>query len=274
MKIAVADGQLEVTERGRGPAVVLIHGTAPAAWGELPALLSDEHRVIAYDRRSFGAARSVPSHGLSAHAADAAAVVRGVGAPATLVAWSIGGVIALEVAATHPELISGLVLLEPPLHAKRHPRPRMVSALLGATLLGKLGRPEAGARRFLRWALWRNDGGSDFDAMPADWHDRLASGDAVAVVRELAAGTGEHLDIDLLGQIRTPTVVLRGDRSDAVFVHAAARAAQIIPGAKLIEATGSGHAIQLNAPHLVASSVRAALTPPTPAHEHPLAHPS
>lgn len=269
MKIAVADGQLDVTERGHGPAVVLIHGTAPAVWGELPALLSDDHKVIAYDRRSYGAARSLPAHGLSAHAADAAAVIRGVAPSATLVGWSIGGVIALEVAAAHPELVSGLVLLEPPLHVKRHPRPRTVSALVGAMLLGRLGRPEAGARRFLRWALGRNDGANDFDAMPADWHDRLAGGDAAAVVSELEAGTGEHLDAGRLGRIRTPTVVLRGDRSDAVLIQAAARAAHVVPGAELIDATGSGHAVQLDAAPLVASSVRAALAS---ARDAPVAH--
>ena len=226
-------------------------------WGGLPGLLAGERRVISYDRRSFGANRHLPASDLSAHAADAAAVIRAVVAPATVVGWSMGGVIALELAACHPELLSGLVLLEPPLHAKRHPRPRMLSALIGAMLLGKLGRPDAGARRFLRWALGRTEGAEDFDGMPAAWHRQLAAGDGAAVVRELAAGTGEHLDDQLLGRIVAPTHVIHGDRSEPVFAAAAIRVAKAIPAATLSRATRSGHALQLDAPALITTCVGA-----------------
>jgi pimeloyl-ACP methyl ester carboxylesterase len=255
MEVDVDGGRLEVAEQGRGPVIVLIHGSAPAVWGELPVLLAAERRVITYDRRSFGANRHLPAGDLSGHAADAAAIVRAVGAPAMVVGWSIGGVIALELAACHPELLSGLVLIEPPLHAKRHPRPRMLSALIGAILLGKLGRPDAGARRFLRWALGRTDGGQDFDRMAADWHRQLAAGDAAAVVRELAAGTGEHLDEQLIGRIIAPTHVIHGDRSQTVFAAAAVRVAKAIPDATLSQATGSGRALQLDAPALITACV-------------------
>ncbi|MDP9293805.1 MAG: alpha/beta hydrolase [Actinomycetota bacterium] len=248
---------LEGSASGSGPLVLLIHGTAPAIWGDLPALLSESHRVITYDRRSFGSSPGAAPRELTTHAADAVTLLRRCGGPATLVGWSIGAVIAIEVAAEHPELVDGMVLLEPPLHAKRHPRAAMVSAIAGATLLGKLGRPEAGARRFLRWALGRRDGSTDLDTMPAEWHARLAAGDGAAVVRELAAGTGEHLDAQRLSRINAPTRVLRGDNSQTVFADAARRAADAIPGAALIDVAGSGHAIQLDAPRLVVDSIAA-----------------
>ena len=149
------------------------------------------------------------------------------------------------------------MLLEPPLHAKRRPRPAMVSAIAGATLLGRLGRPEAGARRFLRWALGRREGTTDLDAMPAEWHARLAASDGSAVVRELAAGTGEHLHTQSLARIDTPVRVLRGDDSQPAFADAARRTADAITGATLIDVAGSGHVIQLEAPRLVADSVTA-----------------
>ena len=255
--VEVADGSIVGLARGSGTPVVLVHGTSPAIWGDLPALLATDHRVVTYDRRSFGASRGAAPRDLATHAADAATLVRTFGVPATLVGWSIGGVVAMEVAATEPELVNGMVLLEPPLHAKRHPRPAMLAAIVGAMMLGWIGRPEAGARRFLRWALGRRDGSTDFDGMPEEWHVRLAAGDGRAVVRELAAGTGEHLDGQRLSRIRSPVRVLHGDESQPVFAHAARRAVRAIQGASLIEVPRAGHLIQLDAPGLVAESVAA-----------------
>lgn len=134
-------------------AVLLIHGTAPATWGEVPARLA-AHRVIAYDRRGFEGGPL--AHDLSEHARDAADRIGVV--PAVVVGWSIGGVIALELACRRPDLVRALVLLEPPFRAKRRPRPAMVRAIAGATVLGKRGRPQDGAERFLRWAMARRDG--------------------------------------------------------------------------------------------------------------------
>lgn len=245
-----------VIDQGAGPLVVLLHGTAPEAWGRLPDLLAAHHRVLSYDRRGFGDnRRAAPAQSLSVHADDAAAVIARHGGRATLIGWSMGGVIALEAAARHPELVDGLVLLEPPLHAKRHPRPAMISAIAGAALLARAGRPEQGARRFLRWALARRDGRNDYDAMSDVWRRRLADGDDAAVVAELAQGTGEHLTADLLRGIRVPVAILRGDQSQRVFAAAAQRAAAAIPAAELVDVPGAGHAIQLDAPEAVAGQV-------------------
>ena len=263
-KVSVAGGHLTATVSGGGEPVVLIHGTAPPLWCDLPDSLARDHRVIAYDRRSFGSARDMQARSLTEHATDAAAVIGQCGVGAVIVGWSIGAVIALEVAATAPELVAGLVLLEPALHLKRHPRPRMISAIVGATVLGRIGRPEAGARRFLRWALGRRDGGDDLDRMPREWHARLAAGDGAAVVGELAAGTGEHLDAALLRRIEVPVQVLRGDRSQPVFAAAAARAAGAVREATLLDVAGSGHAVQVDAPQRVADGVSALRAGPTP----------
>ena len=183
---------------GSGPPVLLVHGTAPALWGGLIADLSRDHRVISYDRRSFGIDGAAPPASLSIHASDGAALLRvEAGAPAVVVGWSIGGVIAIELAARHPDLVAGIVLLDAPLHAKRHPRPAMVSAIARATVLARLGREYAGARAFLRWALSRRSGIPDLDRLPAEWQRRVEQ-QAGAITGELAAGTGEHLDLSLI----------------------------------------------------------------------------
>lgn len=246
---------------GRAPAL-LIHGTAPAAWGELPVLLADAgHRALAYDRRGFGTSDVARATSLTEHAYDAAAELERLGTPAVVVGWSIGGVVALEVAACRPELVAGLVLLEPPLHAKRHPTPSMLGALAGAILLGRAGRHERAARRFLRWALGRRSGGCDLDRMPSEWHARLAAGDAAAVTHELGLGTGEHLSTGTLASIDCPVTVLAGTDSAPPFAAAAGRIGRLVAQAEVVAVEGSGHAVQLDAPARVVAAVSAMGSP-------------
>lgn len=257
LRVDAGGAWLAAHARGAGPAVLLVHGTAPAAWGTLPASLAATNRVVTYDRRTFGDSPAPAPPSLTVHASDAAAVIEASGAPATIVGWSLGGVIALEVAATRPDLVEALVLLEPPLHAKRHPRPRMVSAIAGAAVLGRLGRPDVGARRFLRWALGRRDGSDDLGRMPAAFGAALHAGDDVALVAELGLGTGEHLDRAALGRISVPTRVLCGDASGPAFAHAASRVVAAVPHATLVEVATCGHAVQLDAPGAVVDAVAA-----------------
>src|SRR5215212_1454119 len=145
---------LDYEEDGSGAPILLIHGTAARLWGACARELAEYGRVIAYDRRSFGASIHPPVSDLGRHREDAAALLRARDAvPAVVVGWSIGGVVALDLALEHPGLVRALVLIEPPLHAKRRPSVRMVRGIAGARLLGRLGRPRAGAACFLRWAL-------------------------------------------------------------------------------------------------------------------------
>jgi pimeloyl-ACP methyl ester carboxylesterase len=61
--------------------------------------------LLGYDRSPGG------SHSVDAIVADVAAIVRELGAPRQVVGISYGGVIAMQLAAEHPRLVSALVLL-------------------------------------------------------------------------------------------------------------------------------------------------------------------
>jgi 3-oxoadipate enol-lactonase len=250
--VAMVNGhQLSCREHGAGPAVLLVHGTAAAVWGDLPERLSG-FRVIDYDRRGFGASAGEPGASLSQHADDAAGLLVALAAsPAVVVGWSIGGIIALELAVKRPELVAALVVVDSPLHAKRHPRPRMVAAIGAATVLSRLGRHESGGRRFLRWAC-----GDGFERLPPGARDpMLANGRAI--VAELAHGTGEHLDREQLAAIDRPVIWLGAADSDAAFRSAARRAAREIPVVELREVDRSGHVMQYDRPDAIADAVRA-----------------
>ena len=256
---------LDYEERGAGPPLLLIHGTAARLWGAVPDELAGSARSIDYDRRSFGASVHPPVTDLTRHREDAAALLDALGAvPAVIVGWSIGGVVALDLALAHPDRVRALVLIEPPLHAKRHPSLPMVRAILTAQALGRIGRPASGATAFLRWASGRRDGTDDLDRVSPAWRAAMLA-NAAAIVGELRAGTGEHLKRDRLAGLRVPVTILAGSESDPVFAACARRLADTVPGATVTTIPGSGHVMQQDRPDAIVAAARAAHTGETAA---------
>src|SRR5688572_6124333 len=101
--------------KGEGPAVLLIHGGAEDAGmldGQAEALVARGFRVIWYDRRGTGGSTRAhwPGGGADQHADDAAELLRALGAEgATVLGFSSGGVVALALAARHPEVASAVI---------------------------------------------------------------------------------------------------------------------------------------------------------------------
>jgi non-heme chloroperoxidase len=112
--------RLHYVERGRGTAVVFIHGGGRdyRYWDAHLDSFAERYRVIAYSRRYAPPndnAPIVPDYSAVVDAADLAALVRHLElSPAHFVGASIGGVAALFLAVQHPELVRTLVLAEPP----------------------------------------------------------------------------------------------------------------------------------------------------------------
>jgi pimeloyl-ACP methyl ester carboxylesterase len=101
---------------GDGVVVMLLHGwmaTADLNWfGAYGALADAGYRVLAIDHRGHGRGlRQLVPFRLADCAADAAAVVRQLGAaPALVVGYSLGGAIAQLLARDHPDVAGGVVL--------------------------------------------------------------------------------------------------------------------------------------------------------------------
>ncbi|WIV66533.1 alpha/beta fold hydrolase [Natrialbaceae archaeon AArc-T1-2] len=103
-----------------GPPVVLLHGF-PEFWytwrEQLPALAAAGYRVLAPDMRGYN--RSEKPHGIDVYrlptlADDVAAFVRTVNDAAHVVGHDWGGVVAWDVARSHPETVSTLSVLNAP----------------------------------------------------------------------------------------------------------------------------------------------------------------
>lgn len=102
------------------PPVLLIHGGAEDANlldGQAAALAARGHRTIWYDRRGTGAStrQNWPGGGADQHGDDAAELLRQLGAaPAVVLGFSSGGIIALALAARHPDVVAAAVVWEAP----------------------------------------------------------------------------------------------------------------------------------------------------------------
>jgi pimeloyl-ACP methyl ester carboxylesterase len=249
--------QLHVEGSGSGPGVLLVHGTAANLWGDLPAMLSSDHRVVNYDRRSFGRSVNAPLANLRRHTRDAAGVLESLDeGPSTVVGWSFGGLIALDLAATRPDLVSGLVIIEAPLFLKYRPRFDLVRGVVAAKFQAARGRPREGADRFLRWVLQRRGEGNDLDRLPVAWREAML-GNAAAILRELDSGTGEHeLGKGALSDVRCPIRWLYGDRSARTFEDTARRAPSHFAQVTLVPVARAGHVVQFDRPDAVADAVR------------------
>jgi pimeloyl-ACP methyl ester carboxylesterase len=128
--INVDGARIHYLDRGRGDAIVLIHGLTGQMRNfthSLVDLLTDEFRVIAIDRPGCGYSKRAPgaSAGLTAQGDLIANFIRAMGLKRPLVVGhSLGGAISLAIALDHPECVGGLALIAPLTHPpERVPTP-------------------------------------------------------------------------------------------------------------------------------------------------------
>jgi pimeloyl-ACP methyl ester carboxylesterase len=211
---------------GSEPAVVLEAGlgNAAAAWERVIQLLAPHVRVVAYDRAGLGG--SAPAPGLvtiDRQVDDLAAIITGLAAgPCVLAGHSWGGVLVQMLASRRPELVAGLVLVDPG-------HEEMESAL-----------PLA-----LRWG-WRVIRTVIPDELHADAPVTLAA------MREMRAGARPFPDV--------PVVVLSASRGfprrfRAHWSRLQAELAAAAPQGCHVVVDGTGHNIPRNRPGIVADTI-------------------
>ena len=117
LEVSVAGGHLHALRWGRGPRAVLgIHGITASCMSLLPVArrLPPDWTLVAPDLRGRGASSGLPGpFGMQAHADDCASVIGAAfDGPAVVVGESMGGFVAVVLAATRPDLVERLVLVD------------------------------------------------------------------------------------------------------------------------------------------------------------------
>jgi pimeloyl-ACP methyl ester carboxylesterase len=261
-----------------GPRVVLVHGLGGSHlnWCRLGPLLARSNRVVAVDLVGFGltepAGRSATVH---ANADLLSRLVRRVvGAPAILVGNSMGGMVSILTAASHPDAVAGLVLIDPALPWVLGMRPdRLVAITFLLYAVPRVGerylarrRATVPAREVVRQVL--DLCCVDPSAIPED----LISA-SVALAEHRAAIPG--VDTAFLSaarsllqvcakrarywaamrDIRAPVLLMNGEQDRLVHVQSAREAAARNPSWRFHALPGVGHVPQLEVPETVAELI-------------------
>jgi pimeloyl-ACP methyl ester carboxylesterase len=237
---------------------LLIHGIGldSRCWSSVVGNLARRHTVVVYDRRGYGRTGGTAG-GWHGHAEDAAALIRDVGrAPATVAAWSSGGIAALDLAVHHPELVRRLVLAEPPMYGRRHATPSLAAVFLRARVERRVRGPARAIETFLRWVFGEAGGGSTWDRsdFPDDWRD-VSRTHGEASWRDMDAGDGSHLPRERVRSLQVPVRCLLGDSTQAYFRKCTTALAEMVPEGSLTTIVGSNHALTFHRPDAVAAAI-------------------
>lgn len=255
-----------------GPWLVLVHGLGGSAinWAAIAPTLAKTCRVVAPDLAGFG--RTLSS-GRSTSVGRNAKLLRQFieevceSGPVVLVGNSMGGLISLMLTDRHPELISGLVLVDPamPIGIMARPSPVVVAmfAALAAPAAGRMlverrrsrQSAEEATMAILRLCT------QDITRVPPDVielhadlvHERADRPDIdaelVLATRSLLWVMGRNREYyRMLRRITAPVLLLHGDKDRLVPIAAARRAARAMPHWRFVVAHDIGHVPQLEAP--------------------------
>jgi pimeloyl-ACP methyl ester carboxylesterase len=138
------------------PTLVFLHGTrvTRAMWGPQVAALADRYRVVIVDLPGHGVLADMPFR-IPGAVAVVRSVIEQTGGCAIVIGQSLGGYVAMELAAAHPGHVAGLILCnaatEPRTVARRAPRAvgvylvdRVGERYLGRGAPVQVGGPNAG----------------------------------------------------------------------------------------------------------------------------------
>ncbi|MBI5130968.1 MAG: alpha/beta fold hydrolase [Rhodopseudomonas palustris] len=246
-----------VQQMGRGPVLLLIHGTSAAthSWRMLAPLLSEHFTVVAPD---------LPGHGftdtpkpsrmtLDAMAQDVAALLRGLGHQPVLVAGhSAGAAVLARMCLDRSIAPSALVALNGALlpiggTAGRFmlPLARMLaSSTVVPRLIARFARNQGMVERMIA------DTGSAIDPAGIDCYRRLVGspGHVAAAIRMMASWRLDRLAQDL-PQLATRLLLIAGSNDKTIASRHSAQVQRMVPGARLTIMQGLGHLAHEERPH-------------------------
>jgi pimeloyl-ACP methyl ester carboxylesterase len=214
--------------------MLLIQGLGYGRWGWEPVVepLARSFEVLTFDNRGIGESDAPPGpYSAAEMAADAIQVLDEAGVErAHVVGTSLGGMIAQELALSHPERVSKLVLVcTTPGGARAYPMPQPTIDLMLA---------RASLREFTENALAPAERADLVDRILVH-RERTAQG-LEAWSAQAAAGAGFDAS-GRLGGLATPTLVQHGDGDLVVDPRNAELLVELIPEARLSVYPGCGH---------------------------------
>jgi pimeloyl-ACP methyl ester carboxylesterase len=245
--------RVRYVRRGHGPAVVLLHGLAASiyTWADVIPALASDHDVVAVDLPGFGGSDIPDDLSPSIHPDTVIALMDRLGiSRATLVGNSLGGAVAVVLAARHPERVRRLVLIDSAgfnLDPSRRPlilrllRFGPVAAALDALPIRRRVVTAALRQVFYERARVTPEKVEEYLAPLA----RPGATEAIRslLVRQTALGLPA-----LVAEVRVPTLIVWGRNDRWIPAADADRFASAIPAARKVVLEECGHVPQEERP--------------------------
>jgi pimeloyl-ACP methyl ester carboxylesterase len=226
---------------GGDPHMLFLHGWCGDRSFFAPQFdhFSASHRVVSVDLPGHGKSRAPAAYTIDGLAADVAALGRRLGlGRSVLVSHSMGAMVALALSRQAPELVSAVIMVDPP------PLSKEVWKDFAASLLAGFEGPDPGAAR---------RGFVEQMFLPIDDADRRArivktmcavpDDVAIATVRAMAAFDAAAI----LRSCEVPVVII----SSAVPTNGSAYLLEVNPAITIGQTVGAGHFLQLEVPEQV-----------------------
>lgn len=234
-------------QTGSGPPVILIGGAlsqrAFPPFTKLAGLLSDRFTVIVYDRRGRGDSGDTPPYAVEREIEDLDAVIKGAGGAACVWGWSSGAALALKAAASGLG-ISRLAVYEPPyvVGEVRHRPPADHEAQLRALIAA--GRRSAAVRFFMVQMVGLPRLMVVVMRLMPFWSKLKAT--AHTLPYDAAIMGDFSLPRETIAAVRVPTLVVSGEKSQAVLRNASNAVAEFLPGARRQVLKGQTHNVSMD----------------------------
>ena len=249
---------------GPGPSVILDAGLGGFSmdWWFVQEQLATDHRVCAYDRAGYGWSDPGPSPRVTEQIADELeALLRGaqVPPPYVLVGHSFGGYNMEYYAATHPQQVAGLVLVD-----ASHPdqEQRLPAVPAEAEHFGTLVTyfdPREMQVHFPK-DTWSAMGALMGSSKAMSTQRREFANFAVSAAQVKSVGSLPHVPLVVISRgLRVWPETPLGDALEHAWAELQTDLAASIPGGRQIHAEHSGHLVHLDQPDLVAGAVREVL---------------
>jgi 3-oxoadipate enol-lactonase len=260
-RIRVNGVELHYDSAGSGrEALVLSHGLlfTGEMFRDQVRHLADRYRVITYDHRGQGLSQVTGAgYDMDNLAQDASDLLEALGvAPCHFAGLSMGGFVAMRLAARRPELLRSCILMETSAdpeaqeNVSRYRRLNLALRVLGARLVAPQVMPVLFGKTFLS--------DPDRTELRQEWLGRLRT--VRRSVHRSVTGVVEREGIhDELENVRVPTLVLVGEEDTATPPAKAERICAAIRGARLVRIPRAGHSSTIENPAAVNAALEAFL---------------
>ena len=240
---------IAVQRSGSGFPLVLIHGLASSMglWANLDQSQLVGIETISYDLRGHGSSeRTQGAHTLTKHVADLKGLLSALSISRAIFAGhSLGGMIALELAASDPELVAGLALLDTTAAFPQETRNLFFELASSASFNGMT----AIADKLIDLSFSPHFIETNPKVIATIRKGMLASDAAsIAAAARMVAKVDVH---SRLASVQSPTVVLVGNEDRLAPPQLSQQLASAVKGTQLHVIPESGHALPVEQPQQV-----------------------